>query len=123
MPIYEYLCPHCGRKVSLFYFSVRQAEAEPACPGCGGRGLKRLFSRFAVHKSEADRMAELGSAIDHPTEEYYKDSRNIGLWAKKRLKELGVEPPPGFDEVVEKARSGELLKEYETPWSERTTNP
>ena len=44
-------------------------------------------------------------------ESYYKDSRNVGLWAKKRAKEMGVDLGPKFDETVEHARSGKLIKD------------
>ena len=44
---------------------------------------------------------------------FYKDSRNIGLWAKKRAQEMGVDLGPKFDEVVEKARTGKVLEDYE----------
>jgi hypothetical protein len=33
----------------------------------------------------------------------------VGLWAEKRVKELGVGLGPGFDETVEKARCGKIL--------------
>src|SRR4051794_16964304 len=51
MPIYEYRCGDCGRRVSLFYQSVSLAEAGQAaarCPRCGGVQLTRLVSRFNV---------------------------------------------------------------------------
>ena len=37
--------------------------------------------------------------------------RNVGLWAKKRAKEMGVNLGAQFDETVEKARSGKLIKD------------
>ena len=46
-------------------------------------------------------------------DEFYKDSRNVGLWAKKRMKELGVDLGPKMDEIVEKGRTGKILDEYD----------
>lgn len=46
MPIYEYECPACRRRVSLFFRSLATVEADPACPRCGARGLTRRMSRF-----------------------------------------------------------------------------
>jgi hypothetical protein len=43
---------------------------------------------------------------------YYKDSRNVGLWAKKRIKELGVDLGSKMDEIVEKGRTGKILDDY-----------
>jgi len=42
-------------------------------------------------------------------ESFYRDSRNVGLWAKKRAKEMGVDLGSQFEETVEKARSGKIL--------------
>jgi hypothetical protein len=45
-------------------------------------------------------------------DDYYKDSRNIGLWAKKRMKELGVDLGSKMEEIVEKGRTGKILDDY-----------
>ncbi len=50
MPIYEYRCADCRRRVSVFFRSFN-AVTEPACPRCGGRNLTRLMSKVAVHRS------------------------------------------------------------------------
>jgi hypothetical protein len=39
--------------------------------------------------------------------------RNVGMWAKKRAQQMGVDLGPKFDETVEKARSGKLIKDME----------
>ncbi len=44
-------------------------------------------------------------------ESFYRDSRNVGLWAKKRARDMGVDLGPKFEATVEKARSGKLIKE------------
>jgi hypothetical protein len=45
-------------------------------------------------------------------DDFYKDSRNVGLWAKKRMKELGVDLGSKMDEIVEKGRTGKILDDY-----------
>jgi hypothetical protein len=45
-------------------------------------------------------------------DDFYKDSRNIGLWTKKRMKEMGVNLGSKLDEIVEKGRTGKILEEY-----------
>ena len=49
MPIYEYRCNDCRRKVSIFFRSIA-AAGEPRCPRCGGANLERLFSRVVVRR-------------------------------------------------------------------------
>jgi putative FmdB family regulatory protein len=55
VPIYEYECRGCNRRVSLLVRSLASAEA-PRCPRCGSVELSRLMSRFATPKSEDARL-------------------------------------------------------------------
>jgi putative FmdB family regulatory protein len=103
MPIFEYRCRQCGAVSSVLVFPT-DSLAELRCHGCGGAGLDRIPSRFAVHRTEADRLAGLdaGAARD---DSFYADPRNIGLDAKRRARDLGVDLDADFDEVVERART------------------
>lgn len=49
MPIYEYRCADCRRKVSIFVRSIAAAH-DPTCPNCGGAKLERLVSRVVVRR-------------------------------------------------------------------------
>lgn len=118
MPIYEFRCNECRKRSSLFVRSIGQSF-EPACESCGSKNVNRLISSFAVHRTDADRMAGIDTSSE-PGSDYYSDGRNVGLWAKKRLEEMGAtDMVPQIDEIVEKGRSGELLKEYESAAAER----
>jgi hypothetical protein len=70
--------------------------------------LTRLLSRFAYHQGETSRLNDFDTSVPRD-ESFYRDSRNVGLWAKKRAKEMGVDLGSQFDETVEKARSGKIL--------------
>jgi len=109
MPIYEYECRPCGVKFSKLVMSISKPP-KVVCPRCGGGKVKRVISRVRYHRSEADRLEEFDPSKPRD-ESFYKDSRNIGLWAKKRAKQLGADLGPQFDEVVDKARSGEILED------------
>ena len=74
--------------------------------------MSQVISRVAHHRSENDRLAEFDTRKSQG-EEFYKDSRNVGLWAKKRAKELGADLGPQFDEIVESARTGKILDKYD----------
>lgn len=50
MPIYEYRCEGCGKRSSALLGSY--ASADPACPRCGQRTLRRLVSTFATVRSD-----------------------------------------------------------------------
>jgi putative FmdB family regulatory protein len=109
MPIFEYECARCGRISSHVVIGSRRRERRE-CPGCGSARLRRVMSSFAVVESEASRIA--GFDASKPRDDsFYRDSRNVGLWAKKRAKEMGVDLGSKFEDTVEKARSGKLIKE------------
>jgi putative FmdB family regulatory protein len=107
MPVFEYLCDSCGRVTSVLVLEPR-GEPEVRCRFCESTDVERVVSGFAVHQTESQRMADFdtGAPAD---DSLNQDSRNVGLWAKKRAKELGAELGPEFDDAVEKARTGKTL--------------
>ena len=112
MPIYEYICMSCAAQFQCLIMGSEQEE--PACKECGGTRLKRLISRTAYHVSEKDRL-ERFNPDGAKDDSFYRDSRNIGLSAKKRAKEMGVDLGSGFEEKLDRLRSdpGSVLKENE----------
>ena len=70
------------------------------------------MSPFSVHETEESRLSELDTSKPRG-EEFYRDSRHVGVWAKKRMRELGVDLGPKIDEIVEKGRTGKILEDYE----------
>jgi len=110
MPIYEYHCNVCKKEFSQLF--LKQKDINRArCKFCHSEDLTRLLSSFSVHQTEESRLANLDTSKPKG-DDYYKDSRNVGLWAKKRMKELGVDLGPKMDEIVEKGRTGKILDEY-----------
>ena len=63
-----------------------------------------------MHRSEASRLADFDVARANDPG-FYRDSRNVGLGAKKRAQRLGVDTGGRLDEIVEKARTGRFLDE------------
>ena len=108
MPIYEYYCQTCGKDQSILFLSLKDATSKPSCKYCGTRRLKRLLSRVAYHQTEASRLNAFDPSAPRD-ESFYRDSRNVGLWAKKRAKQMGVDLGSQFEETVEKARSGKII--------------
>ena len=113
MPIYEYQCLACEREFQKL--TLKREEAEGIlCPGCGSSDLKKLVSRVAYHVSERDRL----NAFDPKARQddaFFKDSRNIGLSAKKRARDLGVDLGAGFEVKLDKLRTdpGCVLRDSE----------
>jgi len=51
MPIYEYECRKCGGRFEQLI--RRDADIPRACPKCGAKSPKKVFSAFSVAASEA----------------------------------------------------------------------
>ncbi len=101
MPIYEYQCQDCRRRVSLLVRSISN-PGRPTCPRCGGEHLERLMSRFARLRSEEDRLealADPGSLGDLDE----SDPKSVARWARKMGKELGDDLGEDFDQMMEEA--------------------
>jgi len=101
MPIYEYHCADCRRRVSLLVMRISD-PGTPRCPRCGGEHLTRLMSRFATIRSEDDRLESLADPgqlgdLDE------NDPRSVARWMKKMGGELGDEATEDWDEMVEEA--------------------
>jgi putative FmdB family regulatory protein len=111
MPIYEYECAACGR-VGSHVILGKARRRRPECPYCGSPRTRRVMSAFAVVESEASRLKSFDTGKSRD-DSYYRDSRNVGMWAKKRAQQMGVDLGPKFEETVEKARSGKLIKDME----------
>ena len=107
MPIYEFVCQNCKRRLS---FLVRDVSAPFAteCSLCGNTNLSRAISSFAYHKSLQTVWEESGEPTMHPGEGYYKDPRNIGRWAEKKFRDVGQELPSQIQEQIQAAREGVL---------------
>ena len=113
MPIYEYRCEDCKRRSSLLLRSFKE-ETRPVCPYCGGKKLRRVFSRFAMVRSEEDRLERLADpskwgGIDK------NDPKSVVRWAKRMGKEMGEEMGEDFDRMLEEELEGEATSSEEPP--------
>ena len=110
MPIYEYRCNQCKKEFGQLFLNAREIR-RVKCKFCNSSNLTKLLSSFRVHQTEDSRLSEFDTSKPRG-EDFYKDSRNIGLWAKKRMRELNVDIGSKMDEIVEKGRTGKILDEY-----------
>ncbi len=107
MPIYEYYCSDCRRRVSLLWQSFADAERRDAiCPRCHGKNLRRLISRVAVLRSEESRLDDLSdpSSMGDLDE---NDPKSLARWMRKMATETGEDLGPEFSEVVGRLEAGE----------------
>jgi len=110
MPLYEYRCNECRRRVTLLRsFSD---TSTPCCPHCQSENLTRLISKVAVLRSEESRLDSLAdpSALGDLDE---NDPRSIARWMRKMSEETGEDMGPEFHEMVDRLEAGESPEELE----------
>lgn len=113
MPVYEYRCQSCNRRVRLSMSFAEYDEARPTCPHCGANNLRRRISRVAFAKSEDARLdnlmadPSLGGLDD-------EDPRAMGQFMRRMSREMGEDMGDEFEEVVSRLESGEPPESIES---------
>jgi len=121
MPIYEYDCGGCKRRVNLFFPSFSAVEARTAagenrCPRCGSADLTRKMSRVRSIRAASvgvtdddhlgDELGGMGAGLDDIDED---DPRAVARWARQMKETMGDEMDmgPEFDRALARIESGE----------------
>jgi putative FmdB family regulatory protein len=107
MPIYEYRCADCRRKVSVFFRSFSAVNHDEArCPHCGGQNLARLVSKVRVIRGASSAGGDDfdDSMLDDVNE---NDPRSLGRVMRRMADETGEDLGPEFHEVVGRLEKGE----------------
>ena len=109
MPIYEYRCGDCKKKVSVFFrsFSVVN-HAEARCPICQGQNLKRLISKVRVIRGPASASGDGGDLDESMFDDVNEnDPRSLGRMMRRMADQTGEDLGPEFGEVVSRLEKGE----------------
>jgi len=115
MPLYEFRCNDCGRKVTLFYKTYAEYDqATHTCPRCHSTRLTRLISRVAIRRSPLARLMSDDSADDSVFDDLDEnDPRTMGRLLREMSEEMGEDMGPEFEEVVQRLERGEDPEEIE----------
>jgi putative FmdB family regulatory protein len=112
VPIYEYRCGNCKRRVSIFFRSFK-TTADPRCPNCGSDQLARLVSRVATLKSEDARLEAMSDPSNFGDVDE-NDPKSVAKFMRKMGNQMGEEElGPEFNEMVDRMESGESPEEIE----------
>lgn len=111
MPIYEYRCQDCGRRVTVLHRSLTDIK-QPTCPRCQGQNLKRLISNISVVRSEETRLESLADPSNWGNLDE-DDPKSLARFVKKMSNEMGEDLGPEFEEVVDRLEAGQTPEEIE----------
>ena len=99
MPIYEYICNPCNKRVNLFFRSYDEASRNTAiCPDCDNKDLRRLISVSSI------------SGGQKSTSQQKISPNNPHLLAQKMrssMRKSGKDYGNEFNEVVHRLEKGE----------------
>ena len=115
MPVYEFRCNDCGRKVALRYTTIAEySEATPSCPRCHRADLTRLISRVAIKRSSLSRLLSGDVNDDTALDDLENaDPATLGRMLREMGDEVGEDMGPEFDEVVSWLERGESPEDIE----------
>ena len=101
MPIYEYECDGCHRRLSFLVRSASHA-ASLRCTRCGGAQLTRLMSRFFSPKSEDARLESLADPAQYGDVDE-NDPRSMARFMKKMGEEMGEDMGDDVEAAMDEA--------------------
>ena len=112
MPIYEYRCVDCKRRVSVFYqtFSAASSSGAPTCEFCGSTNLSRLVSRVFQLKSEDAQLEDMADPSSFGDLDE-NDPKSVARWARKLGSQMGEDLGDDWGEMVDRLEAGEDLGE------------
>jgi putative FmdB family regulatory protein len=108
MPLYEYWCRQCQRKLMLY--SRTFSDALPSCPRCGNDTLRRLLSTFSVRSKTYKDVYEDILSDSHLTKGMMADDpRALAEWNRRMGQ--GEEVAPEYEEMLGRMEKGEMPSE------------
>src|SRR5579862_2349295 len=123
MPIYEYSCQTCRKRVSVFFLSITRAqEDQPVCPECGGQQLTRLVSRFRVGRAQGPSLDE-GGELPGMEDLERGDPKAIARMMRQMSDETGEPMEPEMEGVLNRLEKGEDPESIEADMGDMGVGP
>ena len=101
VPIYEYECQGCRRRMSVLVRSLAH-QASPRCSRCGSADMSRLMSRFSTVKSEDARLESLADPAQYGDLDE-NDPKSVARFMKRMGQEMGEDLGDDLDAAMDEA--------------------
>ncbi len=112
MPIYEYRCNNCRRRVEVFAQGFSSLP-KPSCTRCGSEDLTRMLSKFAVRRSKSDKSVYDDILSDSKLTRglMRNDPRALAEWSRKMSRAADEDITPETEELMDRMEAGEDISE------------
>jgi len=117
VPIYEYRCKSCRRKVQV-YVKGFSGTPEVTCSFCGGKELDRLFSTFAMVRGDSDIYDDILSDSSLVNRMMANDPKALVEWSR-RMGGTEGEDTPEYQEMIERMERGESVESVASDMKQR----
>ena len=111
MPDYPYTCQNCNKRFTVFLTYQEYDSAEITCPHCGNKNISRRLGRVRFSRSEESRLDSLADPSQLAGIE--DDPRAMAKLMKQMSSEMGEDPGPEFNEVVDRLEKGQSPEQIE----------
>jgi putative FmdB family regulatory protein len=106
MPVYEYRCNDCNRKVTVYIRGFTETP-DVVCKDCGSTNLSRLMSRVVVHKTYMDVYEDILTDRELVSGMMNNDPRAMAKWSQKMEGAAGEDITPEYREMMGRMEAGE----------------
>jgi putative FmdB family regulatory protein len=111
MPDYPYTCQECNKRFTVFLTYQEYDRAEISCPHCGSTNVSRRLGRVRFARSEESRLDSLADPSQLAGIE--DDPQAMARLMKQMSSEMGEDPGPEFNEVVDRLEKGQSPEQIE----------
>ncbi|HSG25653.1 MAG TPA: FmdB family zinc ribbon protein [Anaerolineales bacterium] len=111
MPDYPYTCQDCNKRFTVFLTYQEYDRAEISCPHCGSTNVSRRLGRVRFARSEESRLDSLADPSQLAGIE--DDPQAMARLMKQMSSEMGEDPGPEFNEVVDRLEKGQSPEQIE----------
>jgi putative FmdB family regulatory protein len=111
MPDYPYTCQDCNKRFTIFLTYQEYDQAAISCPHCGSQKVARRLGRVRFARSEESRLDSIADPSQLAGIE--DDPRAMAKLMKQMSSEMGEDPGPEFNEVVDRLEKGHSPEEIE----------